>query len=280
MKELEEKIKEYGTVLPGNVLKVDAFLNHQVDPQLMLHIGQEFAKLFANEGITKIWTVESSGIAPAVMTGLEMNLPVIFARKHKSLTLNQNMYTADVYSYTKKTTNRISVSKKYVDANDKILMIDDFLANGQAVEGLLEIADQAGVQVAGAGIVIEKSFQPGAGERNYARELLRPSIEDLRFMLTTTEEEHLEFSTLIGKIGDACYQPLHHVDGIDLAGMSGKGCDADPPAILLSGRGNSGESIGGCFTTATEQGIELHLHGKTGIGKDVEISIRLRAERG
>ena len=139
MKELEEKIKEYGTVLPGNVLKVDAFLNHQVDPQLMLHIGQEFAKLFANEGITKIWTVESSGIAPAVMTGLEMNLPVIFARKHKSLTLNQNMYTADVYSY-------------------------DFLANGQAVEGLLEIADQAGVQVAGAGIVIEKSFQPGAGE--------------------------------------------------------------------------------------------------------------------
>ena len=98
------------------------------------------------------------------MTGLEMNLPVIFARKHKSLTLNQNMYTADVYSYTKKTTNRISVSKKYVDANDKILMIDDFLANGQAVEGLLEIADQAGVQVAGAGIVIEKSFQPGAGE--------------------------------------------------------------------------------------------------------------------
>ena len=139
-------------------------MNHQVDPQLMLHIGQEFAKLFANEGITKIWTVESSGIAPAVMTGLEMNLPVIFARKHKSLTLNQNMYTADVYSYTKKTTNRISVSKKYVDANDKILMIDDFLANGQAVEGLLEIADQAGVQVAGAGIVIEKSFQPGAGE--------------------------------------------------------------------------------------------------------------------
>ena len=93
-----------------------------------------------------------------------MNLPVIFARKHKSLTLNQNMYTADVYSYTKKTTNRISISKKYVDADDKILMIDDFLANGQAVEGLLEIADQAGVQVAGAGIVIEKSFQPGAGE--------------------------------------------------------------------------------------------------------------------
>ena len=164
MRELEEKIREYGTVLPGNVLKVDAFLNHQVDPQLMLHVGQEFAKLFADEGVTKIWTVESSGIAPAVMTGLAMNVPVIFARKHKSLTLNQNMYVADVYSYTKKTTNRISISKKYVSPDDKVLMIDDFLANGQAVEGMLEIADQADVDVAGAGIVIEKSFQPGAKE--------------------------------------------------------------------------------------------------------------------
>lgn len=164
MQELNDKIRQFGTVLPGNVLKVDAFLNHQVDPELMLHVGQEFAKKFADEGITKIWTVESSGIAPAVMTGLAMKLPVIFARKHKSLTLNSNMYVADVYSYTKKTTNRISISKKYVAPDDKILMIDDFLANGQAVEGMLEIADQAGVKVAGAGIVIEKSFQPGGKE--------------------------------------------------------------------------------------------------------------------
>lgn len=164
MQELNEKIKQFGTVLPGNVLKVDAFLNHQVDPELMLHVGQEFARRFAGEGITKIWTVESSGIAPAVMTGLAMKLPVIFARKHKSLTLNNNMYVADVYSYTKKTTNRISISKKYVAPDDKVLMIDDFLANGQAVEGMLEIADQAGIQVAGAGIVIEKSFQPGGQE--------------------------------------------------------------------------------------------------------------------
>lgn len=164
MQELNEKIKQFGTVLPGNFLKVDAFLNHQVDPELMLHVGQEFARRFAGEGITKIWTVESSGIAPAVMTGLAMKLPVIFARKHKSLTLNNNMYVADVYSYTKKTTNRISISKKYVAPDDKVLMIDDFLANGQAVEGMLEIADQAGIQVAGAGIVIEKSFQPGGQE--------------------------------------------------------------------------------------------------------------------
>ncbi len=164
MKELEEKIRQFGTVLPGNVLKVDAFLNHQVDPVLMQHIGQEFAVRFKDAKITKVWTVESSGIAPAVMTGLALGVPVIFARKHKSLTLNFGMYTADVYSYTKKTTNRISISKRYVDKTDRVLLIDDFLANGQAVEGMLQIADQAGVEVVGAGIVIEKSFQPGSAE--------------------------------------------------------------------------------------------------------------------
>lgn len=164
MKELEEKIRQFGTVLPGNVLKVDAFLNHQVDPVLMQHIGQEFAARFKDAKITKVWTVESSGIAPAVMTGLALGVPVIFARKHKSLTLNSGMYTADVYSYTKKTTNKISISKRYVDKTDRVLLIDDFLANGQAVEGMLQIADQAGVEVVGAGIVIEKCFQPGSAE--------------------------------------------------------------------------------------------------------------------
>lgn len=164
MKELEEKIRQFGTVLPGNVLKVDAFLNHQVDPVLMQHIGQEFAARFKDAKITKVWTVESSGIAPAVMTGLALGVPVIFTRKHKSLTLNSSMYTADVYSYTKKTTNRISISKRYVDKTDRVLLIDDFLANGQAVEGMLQIADQAGVEVVGAGIVIEKCFQPGSAE--------------------------------------------------------------------------------------------------------------------
>lgn len=164
MKELEEKIRQFGTVIPGNVLKVDAFLNHQVDPVLMQHIGQEFAARFKDAKITKVWTVESSGIAPAVMTGLALGVPVIFARKHKSLTLNSGMYTADVYSYTKKTTNQISISKRYVDKTDRVLLIDDFLANGQAVEGMLQIADQAGVEVVGAGIVIEKCFQPGSAE--------------------------------------------------------------------------------------------------------------------
>lgn len=162
MQELKEKIRHYGTVLPGNVLRVDAFLNHQVDPQLMQAIGAEFAHRFKDQGITKVWTVESSGIAPAVMTGLALGVPVIFARKHKSLTLKDGLYVADVYSYTKKVSNRIAIAQKYVQPDDKALLIDDFLANGQAVEGLLEIADQAGVAVAGAGIVIEKSFQPGA----------------------------------------------------------------------------------------------------------------------
>lgn len=161
MEELKTRIKEVGTVLPGNVLKVDAFLNHQIDAGLMQRIGQSFAARFADAGITKVWTVESSGIAPAVMTGLALGVPVIFARKHKSLTLNEGLYTAEVYSYTKQVANKITIAQKYVAPDDKVLIIDDFLANGQAVSGLLAIAKQAGVTVAGAGIVIEKTFQPG-----------------------------------------------------------------------------------------------------------------------
>ena len=161
MEELKTRIKEVGTVLPGNVLKVDAFLNHQIDAGLMQRIGQAFAARFADAGITKVWTVESSGIAPAVMTGLALGVPVIFARKHKSLTLNKGLYTAEVYSYTKQVANKITIAQKYVAPDDKVLIIDDFLANGQAVSGLLAIAKQAGVTVTGAGIVIEKTFQPG-----------------------------------------------------------------------------------------------------------------------
>ena len=161
MEELKTRIKEVGTVLPGNVLKVDAFLNHQIDAGLMQRIGQSFAERFADAGITKVWTVESSGIAPAVMTGLALGVPVIFARKHKSLTLNEGLYTAEVYSYTKQVANKITIAQKYVAPDDKVLILDDFLANGQAVSGLLAIAKQAGVTVTGAGIVIEKTFQPG-----------------------------------------------------------------------------------------------------------------------
>jgi xanthine phosphoribosyltransferase len=161
MRELEQRILTDGRVLPGEVLKVDGFLNHQVDPDLMFTIGSEFARLFREAGITKILTVESSGIAPAVMAGLQLHVPVVFARKHKSVTLIDDLYTAEVYSYTKKTSNHISISKKFLSADDKVLLIDDFLANGQAVQGLFEICDQAQAEIAGVGIVIEKIFQSG-----------------------------------------------------------------------------------------------------------------------
>lgn len=162
MELLEERIRQDGLVLPGNVLKVNQFLNHQIDPQLMYAIGQEFARLFAPEKITKILTVEASGIAPAIMAGLVLNVPVVFARKKKPSTLNDDVYTAEVYSYTKQVTNTISVDQKFLAATDHVLVIDDFLANGQAVNGLLEICRQAQVQIVGVGIVVEKSFQKGA----------------------------------------------------------------------------------------------------------------------
>ncbi|EAC5675997.1 xanthine phosphoribosyltransferase [Listeria monocytogenes] len=169
MKLLEEFIQEKGTVLPGNVLKVDAFLNHQIDPVLMQAMGNEFAKRFQDFGITKIVTIESSGIAPAVFAGLALSVPVVFARKKKSVTLTDNLFTSTVYSYTKKESNDISVSKQFLTADDTILVIDDFLANGQAALGLLEIAEHAGAKVAGIGIVIEKSFQQGRELLNKTR---------------------------------------------------------------------------------------------------------------
>jgi xanthine phosphoribosyltransferase len=162
LKLLEDRIRQDGVVLPGNVLKVNQFLNHQIDPQLMYEIGQEFARLFKERPVTKILTVEASGIAPAIMAGLVMNVPVLFARKKKPSTLDDMTYTAEVYSYTKKVTNTISVDSKFLSENDHVLIIDDFLANGQAVKGMLEICRQADVKVEGVGIVVEKSFQEGA----------------------------------------------------------------------------------------------------------------------
>ena len=161
MKILEDRIRQDGTILPGNVLKVDNFLNHQVDPQLMDQLGTEFARQFADAGITKVLTVESSGIAPAVMTALHLGVPMIFARKHKSLTLTDHLYTAKVYSYTKQVNNDISIDRRFLDPNDKVLIIDDFLANGQAVQGLFDIARDAQIEVAGVGVVIERRFQKG-----------------------------------------------------------------------------------------------------------------------
>jgi xanthine phosphoribosyltransferase len=175
MELLIEKIKNEGIVLSSSVLKVDSFLNHQIDPQLMAEIGKEFASRFEDCGITKILTIESSGIAPAVMTGLQLNVPVVFARKRKSLTLVNNLYTASVYSFTKEETSEISVSNQYISESDKVLIIDDFLANGQAALGLAEIASKAKAKIAGIGIVIEKGFQDGGSllrEKGYRVESL------------------------------------------------------------------------------------------------------------
>ncbi|MBY0148005.1 xanthine phosphoribosyltransferase [Neobacillus niacini] len=164
MRLLEEKIKKDGRVLNENVLKVDSFLNHQIDPQLMNELGKEFAQRFSAEGITKIVTIESSGIAPAVMAGLYMNVPVIFARKRKSVTLTDDLLTASVHSFTKNESNELAIARKFIDENDKVLIIDDFLANGQAALALVAMVQQAKASVAGIGIVIEKSFQPGAAK--------------------------------------------------------------------------------------------------------------------
>jgi len=158
---LEQKILAEGIVLSEEVLKVDSFLNHQIDPVMMQLIGQEFARLFKDAGITKIITIEASGIAPAVMAGLELGVPVIFARKYQSLTLKDDLYRSKVFSFTKQTESTIAISNKHISSTDKVLVIDDFLANGQAALGLADLIHQANAEVVGIGIVIEKSFQPG-----------------------------------------------------------------------------------------------------------------------
>ncbi|WP_223896361.1 xanthine phosphoribosyltransferase [Lactobacillus huangpiensis] len=162
MKLLEDRIRSDGEVLPGNVLKINSFLNHQVDPELMKKVGEEFSRLFKDSGITKVLTCEASGIAPGVMTAYELHVPLVFARKKKTATLNDAVYWADVYSYTKKVTNQICVEQKFLDQDDCLLIIDDFLANGEAVKGMINIANQAGAQVAGVGIVVAKTFQDGS----------------------------------------------------------------------------------------------------------------------
>ncbi len=154
-------IIEKGFVISDGVLKVDSFLNHQIDTNLMINIGKEFAQRFKNENITRILTIETSGIAPSFIAANELNVPLVFARKKKSLTMNNDLYTSSVYSFTKQETAEISVSKNFLLPGEKVLIIDDFLANGQAALGLTNIVEQAGAEVAGIGIVIEKSFQNG-----------------------------------------------------------------------------------------------------------------------
>lgn len=158
---VEERIKRDGVVKTGNVLKVDSFLNHQMDIALLDQIGAEFKRRFEGKKIDKILTIEASGIAIACMTARYFGVPVVFAKKTNSVNLDGEMYTAEVESFTHKCKNQIIVSKKYVTEGENILIIDDFLANGCALQGLLAIVSQAGANAAGIGIVIEKGFQVG-----------------------------------------------------------------------------------------------------------------------
>ncbi len=161
MNSLQKRIMTDGTVLPGNILKVDSFLNHQIDTGLLKDMSKDFYDLFKDKNINKILTIEASGIAIACYVADHFNVPVVFAKKGKHKNVGSDVYTAEVFSYTKGTSYEVSVSKRYISPDDRILIIDDFLANGQAVLGLQKIIDDAGAELCGAGIAITKCFQQG-----------------------------------------------------------------------------------------------------------------------
>lgn len=161
MEELKQRIMEEGKVLNNRVLKVDSFLNHQIDPKLFVAIGKEIAARFKDQGIQRIVTIEASGIAIALQAAIEMDLPLVFARKKKSILMTDDVYHSVVYSYTKEENYDVTISKRFLPAGEKVLIIDDFLASGEAAMGLAKLVESADDTVAGIAIVIEKSFQPG-----------------------------------------------------------------------------------------------------------------------
>ena len=158
---LEERIVKDGVVKPGNVLKVDSFLNHQMDIPLLEEIGKEFKRRFADKSINKVLTIEASGIGIAVFVAKEFGVPMVFAKKSKSINIAADVYMAEVESFTHKNKNQVVVSKQFLQEGDRVLIIDDFLANGCALLGLISIVENAGATVEGCGIVIEKGFQTG-----------------------------------------------------------------------------------------------------------------------
>ena len=164
MELLEQRILTDGRLLPGGVLKVDSFLNHQIDPALLLEMAKELKRLFAQERVDKVLTIEASGIALAVLVGLEFGCPVVFAKKSKTRNISDALYSAEVPSFTHGNTNTVVVSREYLHPGEHVLLLDDFLATGAALVGLKAIVEQAGGTVVGAGIAIEKGFQ-GGGDR-------------------------------------------------------------------------------------------------------------------
>ena len=161
MKLLEERILRDGKIGAGNVLKVDSFVNHQIDVPFISRLGEEFYRLYKNEGITKILTIEASGIGIACLTAAYFGVPVVFAKKTPTNNISGDVYTSEVYSYTHETTYTIRLSKEFLSPEDRVLIIDDFLAKGSALLALLKLVRDAGAEVAGAGIVIEKAYQSG-----------------------------------------------------------------------------------------------------------------------
>ena len=161
MELLEQRILTDGKVLPGGILKVDGFLNHQIDPQLLYEMALEFKRLYDGTGINKILTIEASGIAMAAMTGYVFSCPLVFAKKSKSKNISNDVYSVEVASFTHGNTNTVVVSKEYLSAKDRVLIVDDFLATGAALVGLKALVEQAGGVVVGAGIAVEKVFQGG-----------------------------------------------------------------------------------------------------------------------
>lgn len=161
MKLLEDRILSDGKVLPGGILKVDNFLNHQIDTALLYEMAQELHRLFGGEGVNKILTIEASGIAIAAVTGLVFGCPMVFAKKSKTKNISDKLWSAEVESFTHGNKNTVLVSKDYLCADDRVLIVDDFLATGAALVGLRSLCEQAGARVVGAGVAIEKVFQGG-----------------------------------------------------------------------------------------------------------------------
>ncbi|MFZ5651632.1 MAG: xanthine phosphoribosyltransferase [Bacillota bacterium] len=189
MQKLKERIMGEGRVIGDDtILKVDTFLNHQIDPQFTMEMGKELASRFSGEGVTRVLTVEASGIAVALATALALGVPVVFAKKGRASTQNAGTYSAQVYSFTRGESVGIFVSSRFLGPEDTVLIVDDFLAHGEALSGMAEIVDQSGARLAGAGIVIEKLFQ-GGGSKLRERGV---RIESLA-AISSMSEEHIEF---------------------------------------------------------------------------------------
>ena len=188
MKALEDKIRTEGSLLPGAVLKVSSFLNHQIDADFMMQMGREFAAKFGDTCVSKILTIESSGIPLAFAAGAALHVPVLFAKKHLSSNVNGMLYQTLVHSYTHGSDYTVVVEREYLHPDDRVLIIDDFLANGNAIEGMLDLIAQAGAEAVGVGVAVEKGFQQG-GTMLRARGL---RVEPLAY-ITKMDEDGIEF---------------------------------------------------------------------------------------